>query len=69
MSRTSAVIDSAIIVFREGLETILVLAAVTASFLGADRVKRNPVGEIPRVQRDRRGALGGHMDERWLFRR
>ena len=43
MSRTAAVIDSAILVFREGLETILVLAAVTASFLGANRVYRRPV--------------------------
>jgi high-affinity iron transporter len=43
MSRTSAVIDSAILVFREGLETILVLAAVMASFLGANRLYRRPV--------------------------
>ena len=43
MSRTSAVINSAILVFREGLETILVLAAVMASFLGANRVYRKPV--------------------------
>jgi high-affinity iron transporter len=43
MSRTSAVINSAILVFREGLETILVLAAVTASFLGANRAYRRPV--------------------------
>jgi high-affinity iron transporter len=43
MSRASAVIDSAILVFREGLETILVLAAVTASFLGTNRVYRRPV--------------------------
>jgi high-affinity iron transporter len=43
MSRTSAVINSAILVFREGLETILVLAAVTASFLGSNRVYRRPV--------------------------
>jgi high-affinity iron transporter len=43
VSRTTAVIDSAILVFREGLETILVLAAVTASFLGANRVHRRPV--------------------------
>ena len=43
MSRTSAVINSAILVFREGLETILVLAAVTASFLGGNRVYRRPV--------------------------
>jgi high-affinity iron transporter len=43
LSRTTAVIDSAILVFREGLETILVLAAVTASFLGANRIYRRPV--------------------------
>ncbi len=43
MSRTTAVINSAILVFREGLETILVLAAITASFLGANRVYRRPV--------------------------
>ena len=43
LSRTTAVINSAILVFREGLETILVLAAVTASFLGANRVYRRPV--------------------------
>jgi high-affinity iron transporter len=43
MSRTTAVIDSGILVFREGLETILVLAAITASFLGSNKVYRRPV--------------------------
>ncbi len=43
LSHTTVVIDSAILVLREGLETILVLAAVTASFLGANRVYRRPV--------------------------
>jgi high-affinity iron transporter len=43
MSRTTAVINSAILVFREGLETILVLAAITASFLGGNRAYRKPV--------------------------
>jgi high-affinity iron transporter len=43
MSQTTAVINSAVLVFREGLETILVLAAVMASFLGANRVYRRPV--------------------------
>ena len=43
LNHTTVVIDSAILVFREGLETILVLAAVTASFLGANRVYRRPV--------------------------
>jgi high-affinity iron transporter len=49
MSHTTAVIDSAILVFREGLETILVLAAITASFLGGNKVYRRPV------------ALGGSL--------
>ena len=43
LSHTTVVLNSAILVFREGLETILVLAAVTASFLGANRVYRRPV--------------------------
>lgn len=43
LSGTTVVLDSAILVFREGLETILVLAAVMASFLGANRVYRRPV--------------------------
>lgn len=43
MSRTTAVINSAVLVFREGLETILVLAAVLASFRGANEVYRRPV--------------------------
>ncbi len=43
LNHTTVVIDSAILVFREGLETILVLAAVTASFLGANRIYRRPV--------------------------
>ena len=43
LSHTTAVIDTAILVFREGLETILVLAAVLASFLGANQAYRKPV--------------------------
>ncbi|HEX4010367.1 MAG TPA: FTR1 family protein [Solirubrobacteraceae bacterium] len=43
LNHTTVVLDSAILVFREGLETILVLAAITASFLGANRVYRRPV--------------------------
>jgi high-affinity iron transporter len=43
LTHTTVVINSAILVFREGLETILVLAAITASFLGANRVYRKPV--------------------------
>jgi high-affinity iron transporter len=39
----TAVANSAIIVFREGLEAVLIFAAVTASFLGADRARRRPV--------------------------
>ncbi len=43
MTRTTAVINSGVLVFREGLETILVLAAITASFLGGNRAYRKPV--------------------------
>ena len=43
LGRTTVVIDSAILVFREGLETILVLAAITASFRGANQLYRKPV--------------------------
>ena len=43
MSPTTAVINSAVLVFREGLETILVLAAITASLLGGNRAYRKPV--------------------------
>jgi high-affinity iron transporter len=43
LTPTTAVIDSAVLVFREGLETILVLAAITASFLGGNRMYRRPV--------------------------
>jgi high-affinity iron transporter len=42
-SHATVVFDSAIIVFREGLEAVLIFAAVTASFLGANRRRRRPV--------------------------
>src|ERR1700750_721014 len=41
-SRTTIVANSAIIVFREGLEAVLIFAAVTASFLGANKRRRRP---------------------------
>ncbi|MCD2192055.1 FTR1 family protein [Actinomycetospora endophytica] len=43
LSPTAVVLNSAVLVFREGLECILVLAAVTASFLGRNRSYRKPV--------------------------
>jgi len=43
MSATSAVINSAVLVFREGLEMIRVLAAITAGLLGGNRAYRRPV--------------------------
>jgi high-affinity iron transporter len=43
LSRTTVVVNSAILVFREGLETILVLAAISASMLGGNRVYRRPL--------------------------
>ena len=42
-SHTTVVIDSSIIVFREGLEAVLIFAAVIASFVGKNRERRRPV--------------------------
>lgn len=42
-NRTQVVVNSAILVFREGLEAVLILAAITASFVGAKRRMRRPV--------------------------
>lgn len=42
-SHATVVFNSATIVFREGLEAILIFAAVTASFVGANRRRRRPV--------------------------
>src|SRR4029078_6396379 len=43
MSHGTAVFNSGMIVFREGLEAILIFAAVTASFLGANKATRPAV--------------------------
>lgn len=43
LSHTAIVLNSAILVLREGLEAILVLAAITASFQGAQAALRRPV--------------------------
>ena len=42
-AHATVVANSAIIVFREGLEAVLIFAAVTASFLGANAKRRRPV--------------------------
>ncbi len=42
-SSTVAFLDIGVLVFREGLECILVLAAITASMVGAKRAHRRPV--------------------------
>jgi high-affinity iron transporter len=42
-SATVAALDIGVLVFREGLECILVLAAITASMTGAKRTHRKPV--------------------------
>jgi high-affinity iron transporter len=44
LSHGAVVMNSGLLVFREGLEAILVVAAVTASFVGANTAKRRPVG-------------------------
>jgi high-affinity iron transporter len=43
LSHGAVVWDSGVLVFREGLEAILVLAAITASFMGANASHRRPV--------------------------
>lgn len=42
-SHATVVFNSSIIVFREGLEAVLIFAAVVGSFIGANRAKRRPV--------------------------
>lgn len=42
-SHGTIVFNAAAIIFREGLEAVLIFAAVTASFLGANRARRRPV--------------------------
>jgi high-affinity iron transporter len=42
-SHGTVVFNSSMIVFREGLEAVLIFAAVTASFLGANKSRRRPV--------------------------
>jgi high-affinity iron transporter len=42
-SRTAATFDIAVLVFREGLECILVLSALTASMVGAAQPYRRPI--------------------------
>ena len=43
LSHGAVVVDSGLLVFREGLEAILVLAALTASFVGVNSGLRKPV--------------------------
>jgi len=43
LSRGAVILNSGLLVLREGLEAILVLAAVTASMMGANSAKRRPV--------------------------
>jgi high-affinity iron transporter len=43
LSRTTVVVNSAILVFREGLECVLVLAAITASMRGSSAHHRRPI--------------------------
>jgi high-affinity iron transporter len=42
-SHATVVFNSSMIVFREGLEAVLIFAAVIASFLGANKGRRRPV--------------------------
>jgi high-affinity iron transporter len=42
-SHGTVLFNAAMIVFREGLEAVLIFAAITASFQGADKARRRPV--------------------------
>jgi high-affinity iron transporter len=42
-SHATVVFNASMIVFREGLEAVLIFAAITASFLGANKARRRPV--------------------------
>jgi high-affinity iron transporter len=42
-NKATVVTNSAVLVFREGLEAVLILAAITASFVGARRRLRRPI--------------------------
>jgi len=42
-SATTTIVNAAMIVFREGLEAILIIAAITASMVGARRELRRPI--------------------------
>ena len=44
LSGRAAAFNSGLLVFREGLESVLVLAAITAGFRGANRSLRRPIG-------------------------
>ena len=43
LGKNAAILHTALLVFREGLECIIVLAAITTSFVGANRSHRWPV--------------------------
>jgi hypothetical protein len=61
-NRASAVLDIGILVFREGLECILVLAAVTASLRGREGKYQRPVSASGNgTARDSRSAGGDEL--------
>ncbi len=43
LDHNAAILDTGILVFREGLECILVLAAITASMMGSNQAYRRPI--------------------------
>ena len=71
LSHGAVVFDSGLLVFREGLETILVLAAVTASMVGVNAVYRRPIaaGAGDRLRRDRRHLVPRRLGARTARRR
>src|SRR5438132_14321778 len=43
LDHNAAILDTGVLVFREGLECILVLAAITASMMGSNQSYRRPI--------------------------
>ncbi len=43
LTPAAAILNTALLVFREGLESILVLSAITASMMGTNQSKRRPI--------------------------
>ena len=62
LSTGAVVLNSGLLVLREGLEAILVLAAIIASFRGANQIRRRPVAADLVGAAEARDDRGQHQD-------